>query len=48
MNVSVASSRSRGRFGSRGITNVCESAWLAGLSKIVGTVVMPNGRSSAW
>ena len=31
-----------------GITNVCESAWLAGASKMFGTVRMENGSFCAW
>ena len=48
MNASAASRRSGERPGLRGITNVCASAWLAGRSKIVGTVRMPNFIFMAW
>ena len=43
MKASAASSRSGERPASRGITNVCESAWVAGPSKIVGTVRIEKG-----
>jgi hypothetical protein len=47
MKASEASMRSSERPADFGITNVCESAWLAGLSKTVGTVRIENGSFDA-
>jgi hypothetical protein len=43
MNASAASRRAGERLASRGMTKVCESAWVAGRSNTVGTVRIPNG-----
>ena len=48
MNASAASRRSGGRSGSLGMTNVCESACIAGRPKIVGHSAIPNGISVVW